>query len=191
MPLKARMGELLILGKAWTAKPLFRNFLRRVDFVSTPRSQPKKPDIIVNRKLVWTRGYGFADRERAVPFTQDTIMNIGSISKTITGAALMRAVQEGKLSLDGNINKYLPFKVANPSFPNEPITLRQLATHTSRVQVERMDRPDGYSSPFFTWAKERPASSGLGDRPNSQEHLLHSPLNGSQLRGADYLCALV
>ena len=70
--------------------------------------------IIVNRKLVWTRGYGFADRERAVPFTKDTIMNIGSISKTITGAALMLAVQEGKLSLDEDINKYLPFKVANP-----------------------------------------------------------------------------
>ena len=89
--------------------------------------------IIVNRKLVWTRGYGFADKERAVPFTKDTIMNIGSISKTITGAALMRAVQDGKLSLDEDVNKYLPFKVANPSFPNEPITLRQLATHTSSI----------------------------------------------------------
>ena len=95
--------------------------------------------IIVNRKLVWSRGYGFADRERAVPFTQDTIMNVASISKTIIGAALMRTVQDGKLSLDEDINKYLPFKVANPSFPNEPITLRQLATHTSRPmsQVEQ------------------------------------------------------
>jgi len=61
-----------------------------------------------------------------VPFTQDTIMNIASISKTIIGAALIRTVQDGKLSLDEDINKYLPFKVANPSFPNEPITLRHL-----------------------------------------------------------------
>ena len=100
--------------------------------------------IIVNRKLIWTRGYGFADKERAVPFSPDTIMNIGSISKTIIGAALMRAVQDGKLSLDEDINKYLPFKVANPSFPNEPITLRQLATHTSSIT----DRGSVYATAY-------------------------------------------
>jgi CubicO group peptidase (beta-lactamase class C family) len=89
--------------------------------------------IIVDRKVVWTKGYGFADKARAVPFTPDTIMNIGSISKTFTGAALMRAVQDGKLSLDEDINRYLPFKVVNPFFPAERITLRQLATHTSGI----------------------------------------------------------
>lgn len=89
--------------------------------------------IIVNRRLVWTKGYGFADKGRALRFTEDTIMNIGSISKTITGAAVMRAVQDGKLSLDENINRYLPFRVTNPAFPHEPITLRQLATHTSSI----------------------------------------------------------
>src|SRR5687767_6851715 len=70
--------------------------------------------IIVNKKVVWMKGYGFADKEHAVPFTPDTIMNIGSISKTFTGVALMRAVQEGKLSFDEDINLYLPFKVTNP-----------------------------------------------------------------------------
>ncbi len=93
--------------------------------------------IIVNRKVVWAKGYGFADKAHATPFTPDTIMNIGSISKTFTGAALMLAVQEGKLSLDENINTYLPFKVTNPYFPNEPITLRQLATHTSGIADRR------------------------------------------------------
>ena len=89
--------------------------------------------IIIDRKLVWSRGYGYADKQAGVPFTPDTAMNIASISKTFTGVALMQAVQEGKLSLDQDINTYLPFKVANPSFPNEPITLRQLATHTSGI----------------------------------------------------------
>lgn len=93
--------------------------------------------IIVNKKVVWTKGYGFADKEHAVPFTPNTIMNIGSISKTFTGAALMRAVQEGKLSLDEDINSYLPFKVINPFFPTERITLRQLATHTSSITDQR------------------------------------------------------
>ena len=89
--------------------------------------------IIVHKKVVWMKGYGFADRVRAVPFTPDTVMNIGSISKTFTGAALMHAVQEGKLSLDEDINTYLPFKVVNPHDPKGRITLRHLATHTSGI----------------------------------------------------------
>lgn len=89
--------------------------------------------LIVDRKVVWKRGYGFADKARAVPFTPDTVMNIGSISKTFTGAALMRAVQEGKLLLDQDINAYLPFDVVNPHQPDAKITLRHLATHTSGI----------------------------------------------------------
>ena len=89
--------------------------------------------ILIDKKVVWMKGYGFADKERAVPFTPDTIMNIGSISKTFTGVAMMRAIQEGKLSLDVDINTYLPFKVINPHHPNEKVTLRHLATHTSGI----------------------------------------------------------
>ena len=89
--------------------------------------------IIVDKRVAWMKGYGFADRERAVPYTPDSVMNIGSISKTFTGVALMRAVEDGKLSLDEDINGYLPFRVINPYHPAEAITLRQLATHTSGI----------------------------------------------------------
>ena len=89
--------------------------------------------VIVDREVVWTKGYGFADRARTRPFTPDTVMNIGSIAKTFVGVAMMRAVQEGKLALDEDINKYLPFRVVNPHRPNETITLRHLATHTSGI----------------------------------------------------------
>jgi CubicO group peptidase (beta-lactamase class C family) len=100
--------------------------------------------IIVDNEVVWMKGYGFADRERAIAFTPDTVMNIASISKTFTGAALMRAVQEGKVSLDEDINAYLPFEVINPHFPKERITLRQLATHTSSIS----DRPEVYEATY-------------------------------------------
>lgn len=112
--------------------------------------------IIVDRKLVWTGGYGFADQARGVPFTADTVMNIGSISKTVTGVALMQAVQDGKLSLDEDINRYLPFHVANPAFPDTPITLRQLATHTSSLT----DRWAVYRDTYH-WGGE--ADESLGD----------------------------
>lgn len=111
--------------------------------------------IILDREVVWMRGYGFADKQRGVPFTPDTIMNIGSISKTVTGAALMHAVQEGKLDLDTDVNEYLPFKVVNPNFPEEPITLRQLATHTSSI----VDRPAVYQGAYH-YGGDSPQSLG-------------------------------
>jgi CubicO group peptidase (beta-lactamase class C family) len=109
--------------------------------------------VIVDKQVVWTKGYGFADRARAVPFTPDAVMNIGSISKTFTGAALMHAVQDGKLSLDEDINAYLPFEVVNPHYPNAKITLRHLATHTSGITdrweiYERTYRFDGTREPL-------------------------------------------
>lgn len=116
--------------------------------------------IIVNKKVVWIKGYGFADKQRAIPFTPSTVMNIASISKTFTGVALMRAVQEGKLSLDQDINAYLPFKVVNPHFPDRPITLRQLATHTSSIT----DRSQVYQKAYHF----------DGDSPESLEEFLRS-----------------
>jgi len=101
--------------------------------------------IIIDKKLVWSKGYGYADKENKVPFTPNTIMNIASISKTFTGVCLMKAVEQGKLSLDEDINTYLPFKVINPYFPNEKITLRDLATHTSSLA----DRYPFYSDHYY------------------------------------------
>jgi CubicO group peptidase (beta-lactamase class C family) len=89
--------------------------------------------LIVDRRVVWMKGYGHADHARARPFTPSTIMNVGSIAKPFTGVAMMRAVQEGKLSLDEDVNRYLPFRVVNPHHPGEKITLRHLATHTSGI----------------------------------------------------------
>ena len=100
--------------------------------------------VIVNRQIVWMKGYGFADRQRTRPFTPNTIMNVGSIAKPFTGVAMMRAVQEGKLSLDEDVNKYLPFRVVNPHRPQEKITLRHLATHTSGIT----DRPEVYAGTY-------------------------------------------
>ena len=89
--------------------------------------------IIVDKEVVWVKGYGFADKQREAPFTPDTVMKVASIAKPFTGVAMMRAVHEGKLSLDEDINKYLPFRVVNPHYPKEKITLRHLATHSSSI----------------------------------------------------------
>lgn len=90
--------------------------------------------VLVDGKVVWSNGLGYRDAECLKPFTADTPMNVASITKTVTGVAMMQLVAEGKLALDADINRYLPFPVRNPRFPETPITLRMLATHTSSIK---------------------------------------------------------
>lgn len=65
------------------------------------------------------------------PVTQDTFFRVASISKMITALCVLRLAQDGLISLDRDINAVLPFAVRHPQFPNTPITLRMLLSHTS------------------------------------------------------------
>ncbi len=112
--------------------------------------------VIVDGKVAWRGAYGLADRESGRPFTTATVMNIASISKTVVGAAMMRAQEEGKLSVDADIDGYLPFQVRNPRHPDIPVTLRQIATHTSSIT----DRWDVYAASYHFG---RNAPQPLGD----------------------------
>ncbi len=112
--------------------------------------------IIIDKKLVWSNGYGYTDRESKTPFTASTLMNIGSIAKTFTGACMMKALEEGKVSLDEDINAYLPFKIVNPYYPNAKITLRHLATHTSGLA----DRYPFYSDSTYYYGGAKPEPLG-------------------------------
>ena len=89
--------------------------------------------IFSSESIIFSGGYGYSDIERKIPFTIQSVQNIGSISKTFIGVALEMLVNQNKLDLDKDINLYLPFAVRNPLYPNTSITLRQLATHTSSI----------------------------------------------------------
>ena len=84
--------------------------------------------------ILYQKGFGFADLASQKPFTNNTIQNIGSMSKVFIGVALMKLVDDGKLKLDDSINVHLPFTVSNPKFPGTSITIRHLATHTSGIK---------------------------------------------------------
>ena len=83
--------------------------------------------------VLYTKGFGYANRETKAPYTENTIQHIASVSKTLIGIALMKAKELGKLALDDPIHSYLPFKVVNPRFPDQEITIRHLATHTAGI----------------------------------------------------------
>ena len=83
--------------------------------------------------ILYNRGFGYADVQAQKSYTEETIINIASVSKVFVGVALMKAVDLGLVALDDPISKYLSFDVRNPHYPDVPITIRHLATHTSSI----------------------------------------------------------
>ena len=82
-----------------------------------------------NGKTVYSAGRGLADVERKVPITAETHFRLGSITKQFTAAAILRLAEQGKLSLDDPLSKFLPVYPA----PGASATVRQLLNHTSGV----------------------------------------------------------
>ncbi len=92
--------------------------------------------VIHNGHIEWARGFGVRDRAGAA-VNAETMFQAGSISKPVSAMAALRLVQEGKLALDANINQYLTsWKFpSDPAAGGQPITLRELLTHTAGITV--------------------------------------------------------
>lgn len=83
--------------------------------------------------VFYSHGFGYQEVEKKIPYTKKTLQRVASVSKTNIGIALMKAQELGLIKITDPINEHLPFAIANPNFPNEPITIEQLATHTSSM----------------------------------------------------------
>lgn len=80
-----------------------------------------------NGVVVESRGFGFADVDRRTPITPRTVFHIDSVSKNVCAAVVLRLVEDGRLSLDDDITKYVPQAPTG----GRRITIGQLLTHTS------------------------------------------------------------
>lgn len=78
-------------------------------------------------RIVLEKGYGFADREKRIPFTADTVTCIGSITKQFTAAAILKLEMEGKLKVTDPISRYFEGVPEDKS----GITLHHLLTHSA------------------------------------------------------------
>ena len=97
---------------------------------------------ILNKDSVfYQEAFGKISKASGQDFTLNTVIPIGSISKTIAGVAIMKAVELGHMTLEDDINRYLNFKIFNPHHPGQIITIKHLTTHTSSLKyTEHYDK---------------------------------------------------
>src|SRR6185436_7733587 len=111
------------------AKPTPEELAPRVDqiFAEYGASTPGCAlGVVRDGGLVYSKGYGLASLELGVPLTPQTVFDIGSIAKQFTATAILLLAQDGKLSVDDNLRKFIP---EMPDY-GAPITLRHLLHHT-------------------------------------------------------------
>ena len=93
--------------------------------------------VVQDYKVVWAKGYGWADEQEKRPVTTETLFEPGSISKSLNAVGILKLVQDKKLDLDTDINTYLtswqfPYDAVSN---NKKITLAQLLSHSAGLNV--------------------------------------------------------
>jgi CubicO group peptidase (beta-lactamase class C family) len=120
--------------------------------------------IINDYRIEWARGYGVLGEGSVEAVTPGTLFQAGSISKPVTAMAVLRLVQQGKLSLDEDVNKKLvSWKVPENEFTrDEKVTVRRLLSHTAGLNpTSSGDYPVGTEAPTLLQVLEgrKPANT--------------------------------
>jgi CubicO group peptidase (beta-lactamase class C family) len=124
----------LALVPAVAAQGSAENVWSRVDAVFAAYDKPDSPGcavgVVRDGKFVYARGYGMANLEYAIPLSAQSVFDIGSTSKQFTATSILLLQQQGKLSLDDDIRKWVP---EIPAY-QKPVTIRHLLHHTSGLR---------------------------------------------------------
>jgi CubicO group peptidase (beta-lactamase class C family) len=98
-----------------------------------------------NGQIIWTRAYGLADVATRRPVTPETLFQSASISKPAAALGVLRLVQDGKLSLDEDVNlKLRSWKIPENEFTkDQKVTLRRILSHSAGMNIQRFP---GYAS---------------------------------------------
>jgi D-alanyl-D-alanine carboxypeptidase len=142
-----------------TAKKAVQDLIQEFDTRLKQNSQGENVGsitaaIVDNEKVLWTKSYGFIDKDRQNPASTTSLYLIGSISKSITGMALAKLVENNTIRLDDRIDKYVPEISAIKNLPGGiSITFRHLATHTSGLSREA-DLPGAAEGLIDQWEEK-------------------------------------
>jgi N-acyl-D-amino-acid deacylase len=105
--------------------------------------------LVRDGRLIYARGFGYADLENKTPVEPDALFRIASVSKPITSAAIMKLVEDGKLKLDDRVAPLIAHLTPAPGATVDPrweqITIRHLLQHTGGWD---RDKPNGGFDPM-------------------------------------------
>ena len=128
------MGTILLAATVLQGQSLSPEMAAKVDKVFEKWNRTDSPGcalgIYKDGQIVYKHGYGMANLNDDVPITPATVFHVASMSKQFTAASILLLAQQGKLSLDDDVHKYIP---ELPDF-GEHITLRHLMHHTSGLR---------------------------------------------------------
>lgn len=142
----AGVGVLFFLLTSCALKPERPEILPRNDYSYTKeyiayliKKEMKKQKVtglsialVDDQQVIWSEGFGFADKANHVVATPDTIYRAGSISKLFTATAVMQLVEQGRMDIDKPLKTYLPkFSIKSRFRDAGPITPRNIMTHHS------------------------------------------------------------
>ena len=140
--------------------------------------------VIQDFAIHWAKGYGVADAKSESPVTTDTMFQAASISKPVTALAFLRMVQDGKVGLDEDVNRYLKsWKVPVNEFTRDhPVTPRALLSHTSGTG-------DGWGVPDYEPSQPLPTLVQILDGETYRGRIFweRPPFTASKYSGGGYV----
>jgi len=89
--------------------------------------------VVKDNIIIYTGAFGKSNIEKQIDLNQDDIFRIASISKSFTTTALLTLVEKGAVSLESDVSDLIRFRVRNPKYPEVPITVKMLLSHSSSV----------------------------------------------------------
>ena len=190
--LPALVGALLLLSTPLaSASPRWQRLDSFLSQATATGAYPGAVAVVEHRgKPVFAGQWGYQDIGRTRPMRQDSIFRIYSMTKPITSVAVLMLMEEGKLSLDDPLSRFLPAfagqqqvtgsgEAAQLSAPDVTLTLRHLLTHTSGWVMDRsrypittqaLSRADTDNAPSLTVLAERLAGVPLAKAPGTAFH---------------------
>lgn len=123
--------------------------------------------VVKDQQVLWSGAFGNANRESLLPSNENTLSSICSISKVFTATAIMKLVDEGKISLDDKVENILPKYSINQKFPEGgSVTVRSLLNHTSGLA--RDTNHGYYSAPKHPFPTEDEMFASLSTQPTER-----------------------
>ena len=131
-------------------KQRLERFEKQVDDLRARLKIPGLSAVVLkDQKVIWIKGFGFADLENKTPTTPDTLFHLASVTKTFASMLIMQLVEQGKLDLDEPMSHY------SADFKDDSVKIKHLLSHTSSGTPGERFQYDGNRYDYLTAVIEK------------------------------------